>query len=60
MFNFTTNQFTISNDTEYEVVLFIIADDLIDYSYLSPDAKKLYNTLSQKEKDSLKNFISNN
>lgn len=49
----------ISNSAQHQVVLYIIAPDIICYDYMSPAARELYNSLTPKQIETIKHKVKN-
>ena len=48
--------FPINNDRDYFVVAMILAPDLFCPDYISFEARELYNSLTEDEKNEIKNY----
>ena len=50
-------KFPIACDRDYDTVLAIIAPELFDIEYACPEARELYSSLTDKDKEEIKEYV---
>ena len=50
-------KFPIDNDRDYETLMAIIAPDVFCIDYACPEARKLYYSLTTKQKNEIKKYV---
>ena len=50
-------KFPIACDRDYDTVLAIIAPNLFDIEYACPEARELYTSLTDKDKEEIKEYV---
>lgn len=50
-------KFPIACDRDYETILAIIMPEIFDIEYACPEARKLYNSLTEKDIKEIKEYV---